>query len=304
MKKRFILLAGANKSGTSSVFEYLAAHPDCVASRMKETRFFLSQDYDVRSHSVIPYDGKMSSYLQFFDNNTVGDKYVEASPDYLYSSGTAQRIAKFFQDHSIQLIFILREPVSRFISYYHFSKQIGNIEIDMTFSEYIQRNLSEEYLTNSYQALKTGNYANYLREYYNLFPENNIHIFFFEDLKNDPLSFMEKVSNSLGLSKSFYENYEFRHVNKTQKVKNQSLNNIYFKLKKAILPYMQTNSTVNRILTPIKNVVLPLYKKVNMENSEKEVIAEKDILFLQKFYEKGNSELRMLLECKYEVIWE
>ena len=53
----FLIIAGASKAGTTSVFNYLANHPQICASVAKETRFFLDLDYplpsELRSHRVV-----------------------------------------------------------------------------------------------------------------------------------------------------------------------------------------------------------------------------------------------------------
>ena len=40
MSNQHAIIAGVNKCGTTSVFRYLADHPDVCASSIKETRFF------------------------------------------------------------------------------------------------------------------------------------------------------------------------------------------------------------------------------------------------------------------------
>ena len=36
----YLLIAGVNKAGTTSVFQYLSSHPDVCGSAVKETKFF------------------------------------------------------------------------------------------------------------------------------------------------------------------------------------------------------------------------------------------------------------------------
>jgi len=44
-QKRFLIIAGQPKAGTTSLFDWMAQHPEITPSRLKETRFFLDPDY-------------------------------------------------------------------------------------------------------------------------------------------------------------------------------------------------------------------------------------------------------------------
>lgn len=46
---RFGIIGGGSKAGTTSVFNYLADHPEICAADAKETRFFLDADYPLPS---------------------------------------------------------------------------------------------------------------------------------------------------------------------------------------------------------------------------------------------------------------
>jgi hypothetical protein len=40
-KHKYIIIGGSTKCATTSVFAYLASHPDIASSKVKESRFFL-----------------------------------------------------------------------------------------------------------------------------------------------------------------------------------------------------------------------------------------------------------------------
>ncbi|MEL6439876.1 MAG: tetratricopeptide repeat protein [Cyanobacteria bacterium J06621_8] len=103
------LLIGGTKCGTTSLFNYLAHHPQILPPHRKEINFF-----------NFNYDHGISWYLAHFPTITDRQDYLtgEASPFYIYHAQAANRIRHLFPD--IKLIIMLRNPVERTISeYYH-----------------------------------------------------------------------------------------------------------------------------------------------------------------------------------------
>jgi len=43
--REFLIIGGTSKAGTTSLYTYLADHPQICPSALKETRFFLDSDY-------------------------------------------------------------------------------------------------------------------------------------------------------------------------------------------------------------------------------------------------------------------
>src|SRR5437763_2157232 len=135
--QRFFVIAGTSKAGTTAVFNYLEKHPEVVPSRTKETRFFLDADYPLPSDFRCETDG-VGSYLSFFPDLSpakTDSLALEATPDYLYSRNTAQRIRQHLA--RARLVFLLREPFSRLVSYYRFGQQMNEIPLTMSFDEYV-----------------------------------------------------------------------------------------------------------------------------------------------------------------------
>src|SRR4026209_2680855 len=138
VNQRFLIVAGTSRAGSTAVFKYLASHPQICASSAKETRFFLDADYPLPS-KIRYHRNELSSYLSLFDSKDCeyNDHWrFEATPDYLYSHGTPQRIQEAVSN--VRFIFLLREPVSRLLSYYQFGRAMNEIPLSMTFDQYIQ----------------------------------------------------------------------------------------------------------------------------------------------------------------------
>jgi hypothetical protein len=96
------LIIGAQKSGTSALFSYLAQCPWLEASRDKELDFFGS---DFLYAKGLPW------YASNWSDRPAAAIRFEASPLYLVSHPSATRIAKCLPD--VKLIAVLRDPVER-----------------------------------------------------------------------------------------------------------------------------------------------------------------------------------------------
>ncbi len=108
-------LVGAPKSGTSSFYEYLSAHPDIYLPKVKELHYFAYPEV-ADTYYDVPFVASESEYLGLFDNRR-GEKCAgDLSPSYLYRELAADRIQRFQPDAKI--IISLRNPIKRAISHY------------------------------------------------------------------------------------------------------------------------------------------------------------------------------------------
>lgn len=107
----FIILGGF-KCATTSLYNYVTAHPQVISSLEKELDFF---DRD--------YAQGLDWYLSHFPLLPPERGLVtgEATPNYLYSLSAPERISEHFPD--MKLIVLLRHPVERALSHYYFLPQ-------------------------------------------------------------------------------------------------------------------------------------------------------------------------------------
>src|SRR5690606_21536211 len=99
-----VLIVGAKRAGTSSMYKYLCMHPDVYGSVRKEVEFF-SQHYHrgiswYRAHwPIFPIRARASQV------------YFEASPNYLFHPLAAERAKRLVP--GAKIIVLLRNPVDR-----------------------------------------------------------------------------------------------------------------------------------------------------------------------------------------------
>lgn len=124
-----LLIIGAQRCGTSSLFKYLGAHPQCKASVRKEIRFFTEfHDRGVdwyRAHFPIARR-QNGSPLVFF----------EATPDYLLDPRAPRRATELMPD--VRVIVLLRDPVKRAYSQYWHNRRLGSEPVP-SFEEAVKR---------------------------------------------------------------------------------------------------------------------------------------------------------------------
>ncbi len=97
------LIAGAQKGGTTALFDYLGDYPDVALSDEKELHFF---DDETRDWATPDY-GDYHSRFPPPDGRPCG----EATPIYIYWPNSLERIAAY--NPAMKLILLLRDPVER-----------------------------------------------------------------------------------------------------------------------------------------------------------------------------------------------
>jgi hypothetical protein len=105
VRKPDFFIVGAGRGGTTSLHEYLRAHPKVFMPAVKEPRFFADDMPGLMNRT-----SSLSEYLKLFrgarpEHLAVG----EASPQYIYSSTAIGNIRGFNPD--ARLIVMLRNPV-------------------------------------------------------------------------------------------------------------------------------------------------------------------------------------------------
>ncbi len=198
---------GAAKGGTTSLHRYLGQHPQIFMSSRKETNFFAvegrpnyggPQDRSIINRDII---WRERDYRRLFrhvrDELAVGD----ASPRYLYTPGTARRIQNRIPE--ARLFAVLRQPAERAHSHFVMARRDG-LEPCATLEEALAdepRRRRSNWAWGRY--LEQGFYARQLSEYYAHFPREQIRVFLFEDLCNDPQGLFRQVFEFLGVEEDF-----------------------------------------------------------------------------------------------------
>jgi hypothetical protein len=300
---RFLIIAGTSKAGTTSVFSYLAGHPQ-ICPGEKETRFFLDADYPLSSKKRYQKDGP-EMYLSLFNSGPPENWRFEATPDYLYSANTPRFIRQTLAN--VRLIFILREPISRLLSWYRFARKRSVIPVDMTFDDYVlvQRDDSARLLLErrhpAFYALEQGRYSLYLRPYLELFGGSSVHISFYEDLRRSALAFIVPICRWLHIDEAYFRNFGFEVINKGSDVRNRSLHKAYLKSGGRVRHLLRHAPKLRLLLQQIRPGVDALYGKMNVTKGEKLTMSAATNEFLLSYYRDEPTRLKEMLGV--EVPW-
>ena len=134
------LLIGAAKAGTTSLWSYLAQHPEVYLPENKEPNYFAFADAQPNcvgpapAHVIHELLLKFSvttwpEYLALFQGRTDQKAVGEASVRYLYVPEAAARIHERLPE--VRLIAVLREPVSRLYSHYWMNRQFQLEDLEL-----------------------------------------------------------------------------------------------------------------------------------------------------------------------------
>lgn len=211
MGLEFIVI-GAQKAGTTTLWQLLRDHPQLWLPQTKEAPFF--------SHTDV-YERGFSEYLRSLGAPAGNDLLLRGTvtPHYMHGwhdAGTdtvAARIAQCLPD--VRLIAILRDPVARARSQHAMAMARGRErrEVDEAMSALLRADALRDARsrpddTNSYVA--QGEYGRILAEYLHCFPRTALHIEYSENLAREPVTVLRRILRFLGVDEGYAPPAPFR----------------------------------------------------------------------------------------------
>ncbi|MDH3324682.1 MAG: sulfotransferase, partial [Candidatus Peregrinibacteria bacterium] len=175
-------IAGAPKSGTTTLYRYLDEHRDVFMSPIKEPNFF-SYDQIVEQNLYYPDKGVGSrdAYENLFKKVTKEKAIGEASVSYFFYDQVPSKIRSSIPDAKI--ILILRNPTARSFSHYLMDFRLGYV--DTLFEDIVYKQIDCPLLDLYYQQfVELGFYYEHVKKYFDVFGEANVKVILNEDLKD------------------------------------------------------------------------------------------------------------------------
>ena len=185
------ILIGAARSGTTWIAKNLEQHPEIFIPRKKELHFFDS-----------PTPVGLEFYESYFREVGSASAIGEATPAYLHVEPAAARIKETLPD--VKLLVCLRNPVDRLYSRYWNARGRFLENTGLSFEEKLEQKPS---------FIAEGFYVDHLRRYLELFPREQLLILLFDDLKDDPASFMASMYRFIGVSDDYYSELLRQQIN-------------------------------------------------------------------------------------------
>ncbi len=201
-------LIGAPKAGTTALHSCLTQHPDVFMSRVKEPLYFAFPE----EPPVLPGPGgtywrraaiwRPRDYARLFAGVRGESAVGEASPLYIRSSVAAHRIRRNIPGSRV--VALLRQPAERAYSSYMFMRQHG-IEPEPTFARALEdeeRRLGAGWFSGLFHRTN-GLYHAQLSTWYDLFPREQIRVYFHEEWRETPGEVLRDLFRFLQVDERF-----------------------------------------------------------------------------------------------------
>ncbi|MEY2649641.1 MAG: sulfotransferase domain-containing protein [Schleiferiaceae bacterium] len=231
-----LVVGGAPKCGTSSVFFWLAAHPEVASSREKETFFWAPEVNRFNAKCNVVEHGP-EAYPRLFEHTSDAKVRFEATAAYIYYSTAWEGLASLPVKPTV--LFLLREPAARTQSQFLFETHRTG-RVNGSFADYIR----EPHI------LDHGHYVRYLTQWEAALGRENLVIWQFEQVMRDPRAAMMSLAERLGIDPTFYERFDFAVRNETVAIRSKGLHRLGLRLQ-------------SMIPLAVQDALLPLYLKLN-----------------------------------------
>ena len=187
------LIVGAQKSGTTSLFAYLAGHPRILPARRKEVHFF-----------DLAWSRGIEWYRSFFPliSDLAPDLLTgEATPYLLFHPLCPGRVRSVVPD--ARLIVVLRDPTARALSHYRHERRLGHENQPLNVALQLERerlaDRDDWFAHQHFSYVARGEYVIQLRRWFESFPREQFVILPAEEMFSDPAGATNRVLAHLGL---------------------------------------------------------------------------------------------------------
>lgn len=283
--KPFTFILGAQKTGTTSLHDFLLNHQDISVPSIKETHFFSNTSL---------YKKGLDWYLEHFDLNK--KVMCEVDPSYLFFPKCNKRINDKID--SPRFIVIFRRPLERAFSHYLMSVYRGYE--DLPFSDALHKeqerlnSRQKEFSLIHHSYLARGNYVKQLEEFYSLFDRSQFMYIKFDDLidsqKNQDL--LTSICRFMDVDDRLIHN-TITKSNTKKKIKSKMIRDLMYKeslFKDAINKIISSDRWRNKI----KDTINTLNSK-SYEYQESSIEVKNNINSLpQKYITWSNSQTKEL----------
>ena len=198
------MIVGAQKCGTSALWEYLGAHPQVGMSSPKEVQLFSGPEYS-SEWSAEEIDRR---YAPWFRHCPDAEVRGEVTPIYLFFPEVAAELKRY--NPKLKLIVLLRDPVERAISNYYMQRARGKEKAPLWRALLAEpwrlrgranpRDWGSAARVCSYRA--RGLYSLQLRNLHRHFPRHQVLVVRSRDLLHDHQAVLRRVFNFLGVAEN------------------------------------------------------------------------------------------------------
>lgn len=223
-QQRALIIPGGYRCGTTSLFAYLADHPEINPAIIKEPAFFYSRRFrhNPAENRAYPPGDEAWAYRSLFRRRPDAPVWLEGSAMYLHDRGCAARIRAGLPE--ARIVILLREPIARLVSWYKFLLLQGMLPASGGgFESWVREQIADATPLDERplprQAIAQGHYAASVAEYLQCFGRERVELVWFDDLKRDPRAVLRRVCALVGIRPDFYDDYTFPVQNEARKLR-------------------------------------------------------------------------------------
>ena len=296
-----LFIIGAPKCGTSSLFNWLIAHPDVCGSLKKEPFFLMDSGHPLANQCSVNTVG-MEAYAKLFPKDAGRYKYIiEATTHYIYQDNALNTIASW---PDAKIIIVMRKPEERVFSSFVYSKyNLSRLNREISFRQYISiissgKSLYPEFCLDRGSAyvlerdIDYSKYIKYVKKWTAALGRSRVFPVLLENIHADQGREVKVICNWLGLA-----NDEFS-ASRNNIVKNKTEINRSEIIHRAVL---RLNGAF-RIPPYVKRPLISTYRKLMLSGPLKRSLDDLAVLAaLNEFYRPYNSELEKLLDVDLSV---
>lgn len=196
-----VFILGAQKAGTTSLYQFLVEN-NCVAPSNKKEIYFFNNKHN--------FEKGLRWYISHFPLFS-SKPTCDATANYFESANAAERLRKHFPE--AKLIILLRNPVDRAFSHYQMAIKYGFEKLsfedaleceDNRVNYGHQLDNKHNYVQQRLGYRTKGKYSEQLKRWMEFFPMNQIHVVQSEQLFSNPEVECQKVLEFIGAPTEIY----------------------------------------------------------------------------------------------------
>lgn len=277
-KKLSIIGIGFPKTATTWIYRCLDEHPNICMAR--DTRYFATHGmFYNKDEEYNLYQKDLSGYEQFFEDCPESSLWGEWDGNYIYDKPALLRIHDHYPE--INVVISIRNPYDRAVSLYHHA-------LSKNKDGYQYNNLQE--VLSDDEFIELTRYTEYLKNVFEIFPENNIYIVNFDNIENSPNETIKNLYNFVRVDASFTPPSAEKKYNTKEERRSLAVNLID-----------EGHKLIKKI--GLNQFVVPVLKRVGINKRSFTKIAEKissskktskNIEFSEEIKELFNEEIEKL----------
>ena len=223
----------------------LAEHPDIAPASVKETKYFLPARWGD------PLDPR-AVYETYWDHAGTAPVRLEATPAY-FSGGRALVVKVREVCGAPKIVVVLREPVSRLLSYFAFQQARLRIPETMTLDEYLAqadaRSVDDFHDPENevYFGARGGMYADYLPDWTTEFGDDVL-VLFFDDLVANPDQTVARAARFLGVDPVRLADAGLSSENRTTGFRSSAFQRVALDVNDRFEPFLRRHHALKRRL--------------------------------------------------------